>query len=163
MRLSSGKAVRLLAELLEFDEMVRKRRQPLTLAQKQRRAAITMELHRWALDFQRGTSPGAEQRRNPRASVRLRIQMLGGPRPIELESDSLAVGGIRVVVNFAPRVGDVLALRLLPLEEPAQEVMAKVVWFDPVRSKAGLSFVDVTEPARELVERLVYSDLLKRS
>jgi hypothetical protein len=161
MSLTSTKALRLFAELMEFDEMVRKRRQPLTLAQKQRRAAIMMDLHRWALDRQRSSRPGAEQRRDPRASVRLRTQMIGGPRPIELETDSLAVGGIRAVVNFAPRVGDVLALRLLPLEEAPVEVMAKVVWFDAVRSKAGLSFVDVSSETRELVERLVYSDLIR--
>ena len=52
MAITPTKAVRLFAELQEFDEVVRKRRQPLTLAQKQRRAAITMELHRWALDRQ---------------------------------------------------------------------------------------------------------------
>jgi hypothetical protein len=87
--------------------------------------------------------------------------MLGGPRPVELESDSLAVGGIRVVVNFAPRVGDVLALRLLPLEEPPVDAMAKVVWFDPVRSKAGLSFIDLHDETRAMVERLVYADLIR--
>jgi hypothetical protein len=161
MVLTPGKAVRLLAELLEFDDLQRKRRQPLTLAQKQRRAAISMELHRWALERQRSAGQGAEQRQHPRAPVRLRIQMLGGPRPIELESDSLAVGGIRVVVGFAPRVGDVLALRILPLEEAAVEVMAKVVWFDPVRSKAGLAFIDVSDETRAFVERLVYADLVK--
>ncbi len=51
--LPSAKAVRLLSELLEFDQLVRARRQPLTLVQKQRRQAIATELHRWALDRQK--------------------------------------------------------------------------------------------------------------
>jgi hypothetical protein len=159
--LPSTKAVRLLSELLEFDQLVRSRRQPLTLVQKQRRQAIAGELHRWALDRQRATIKGAELRRDPRAEVRLRIQMLGGPRPVDLDADSLAVGGVRCNVRFQPRVGDVLALRMVPLEEPAVEVMAKVVWYDPVRSKAGLAFIGLSESARAFVERVVYSDLIR--
>jgi PilZ domain len=159
--LPSAKAVRLLSELLEFDQLVRARRQPLTLVQKQRRQAIAAELHRWALDRQKAQSTGAEARRDPRAAVRLRIQMLGGPRPIDLDADSLAVGGLRCFVNFQPRVGDVLALRMVPLEEPAVEVMARVVWYEPVRSKAGLSFLGLSDSARAFVERVVYSDLVK--
>lgn len=159
--LPSAKAVRLLSELLEFDQIVRARRQPLTLVQKQRRQAIATELHRWALERQRATTPGSEARRDPRADVRLRIQMLGGPRPIDLDADSLAVGGLRCAVNFQPRVGDVLALRMVPLEEPATEVMARVVWYDPVRSKAGLSFMGLSDLARAFVERVVYSGLVK--
>ncbi len=159
--LPSTKAVKLLAEMLEFDQIVRARRQPLTLVQKQRRQAIAGELHRWALDRQRTHSKGAEHRRDPRADVRLRIQMLGGPRPVDLEADSIAVGGVRANVGFSPRVGDVLALRMVPLEEPAVEMMARVVWYDPVRSKAGLSFIGLSESARAFIERLVYSDLVK--
>ncbi len=159
--LPSTKAVRLLAELLEFDQLVRTRRQPLTLLQKQRRQAIASELHRWALDRQKATVPGAEHRRDPRAEVRLRIQMLGGPRPVDLDADSRAVGGVRCNVGFQPRVGDVLALRMVPLEEPAVEVMARVVWYDPVRSKAGLAFMGLSDSARAFVERVVYSDLIR--
>lgn len=159
--LPSTKAVRLLAELLEFDQIVRARRQPLTLVQKQRRQAIATELHRWALDRQRTSVKGAEHRRDPRAEVRLRIQMLGGPRPVDLDADSLAIGGVRCNVGFQPRVGDVLALRMVPLEEPAVEVMARVVWYDPVRSKAGLAFMGLSDSARAFVERLVYSDLIR--
>jgi len=159
--LPSTKAVRLLSELLEFDQLVRTRRQPLTLLQKQRRQAIATELHRWALERQRSQGKGAEHRRDPRADVRLRVQMLGGPRPVDLEADSIAVGGVRVHVGFQPRVGDVLALRMTPLEEPAVELMARVVWYDPVRSKAGLAFMSLSESARGFVERVVYSDLVK--
>src|SRR5689334_14429958 len=134
-----AQALRLLAELLEIDRAVRNRRQPLTLVQKQRRAAIARELHLWALAKQRDMAPpGSEQRQHPRANVRLRVQLLGGPRPIDLQSDSLAVGGVSVLVSFTPRVGDLLALKLVPLEDAAFEVMGEVVWFDPVRSRAGL-------------------------
>ncbi len=159
--LPSTKAVKLLSELLEFDQLVRSRRQPLTLVQKQRRQAIASELHRWALDRQRSSTKGAEHRRDPRAAVKLRIQMLGGPRPVDLEADSLAVGGIRCHVGFQPRVGDVLALRVVPLEQAAVEIMAKVVWYDPVRSKAGLAFLSLSESARAFIEHLVYSDLIR--
>src|SRR5262245_22218606 len=93
--LGTGQAVRLLAELVELDRQIRIKRQPLTLAQKQRRAQISQDLHRWALAQQRAGWDGAgEQRRDPRANVRLRVQLVGGPRPIELQSDSLAVGGM---------------------------------------------------------------------
>lgn len=159
--LPSTKAVRLLSELLEFDQLVRTRRQPLTLLQKQRRQAIASELHRWALERQRSEGQGAEHRRDPRAEVRLRVQMLGGPRPVDLEADSIAIGGVRVHVGFQPRVGDVLALRMTPLEEPAVELMARVVWYDPVRSKAGLAFMSLSDSARAFIERVVYSDLVK--
>ncbi len=159
--LPSTKAVRLLSELLEFDQLVRTRRQPLTLLQKQRRQAIATELHRWALDRQRAQGSGSELRRDPRADIRLRVQMLGGPRPVDLEADSIAVGGVRVHVGFQSRIGDVLALRMVPLEEPAIEVMARVVWYDPVRSKAGLAFMGLSDSARAFVERVVYSDLIK--
>ena len=157
----STKAVRLLSELLEFDQLVRTRRQPLTLVQKQRRQAIATELHRWALDRQRNSVSGAEHRRDPRAEVKLRIQMLGGPRPVDLEADSLAVGGVRCHVGFQPRIGDVLALRIVPLEQAAVEIMAKCVWYDPVRSKAGLAFMNLSDSARSFIEQLVFSDLIR--
>ncbi len=51
---------------------------------------------------------------------------------------------------------------MAPLEEPrAVEVMARVVWYEPVRSKAGLSFIGLSDSARAFIERLVYSDLVK--
>jgi hypothetical protein len=163
MPLPLSKALKLLAELQEFESMLRKRRQPLSLAQKQRRSAIAADLHRWALERQRQRlSPQAENRQHARADVRMRVQMLGGPRPIDLESDSLAVGGLRVLVNFAPRVGDVLALKILPLEAPSIEAMARVVWYDPRRGKAGLSFVDLDADSRAHLEQLIFSDLLSR-
>ncbi len=162
MATSAGQAVRLLAELLEMDRGVRNRRVPLSLVQKQRRAAIARELHLWALAKQRGAAPsGADQRQFPRANVRLRVQLLGGPRSVDLQSDSLAVGGVSVAVKFTPRVGDLLGLRLVPLEDAPFDVMGEVVWFDPVRSRAGLRFHDLTDDGREILERLVFSDLIK--
>jgi len=163
MATNPAQAVRLLAELLELDRTVRGRRQPLSLVQKQRRAAIARELHMWALAKQRGNAPpGAEQRMHPRANVRLKVQLLGGPRSVDLQSDSLAVGGVSVSVSFTPRVGDLLGLRLVPLEDAAFELMGEVVWFDPVRSRAGLRFHDLTDEARAVLERLVFSDLINQ-
>jgi hypothetical protein len=106
---------------------------------------------------------GAELRAHPRASVRLKVQLLGGPRSVDLHSDSLAVGGVSVTVNFTPRVNDMLALKLVPLEEAPFEVMGEVVWFDPVRSRAGLRFHGLTDDGREILERLVFSDIVKTS
>jgi hypothetical protein len=164
MAISSTQAVRLLAELLEIDRTVRGRRQPLSLVQKQRRAAIVRDLHMWALARQRGNAPpGSEHRQHPRAAVRLKVQLLGGPHPVELQSDSLAVGGVSVRVSFTPRVGDLLGLKLVPLEEAAFEVMGEVVWFDPVRARAGLRFHQLTDEGRAVLERLVFSDLVKHS
>jgi hypothetical protein len=162
MATSAGQAVRLLAELLELDRGARNRRVPLTLIQKQRRAAIARELHLWALARQRGGAPqGAEHRQFPRANVRVKVQLLGGPRSVDLHSDSLAVGGVSVAVSFTPRVGDLLGLRIVPLEDAPFEVMGEVVWFDPVRSRAGLRFQQVGDDAREVLERLVFSDLIR--
>ena len=45
--------MRLLAELVELDRQIRTKRQPLTLQQKQRRAQIAQDLHRFALVRQR--------------------------------------------------------------------------------------------------------------
>jgi hypothetical protein len=164
MAISSTQAVRLLAELLEIDRAVRGRRQPLSLMHKHRRAAIVRELHLWALARQRGSAPpGAEHRQHPRAAVRLKVLLLGGPHPVELQSDSLAVGGVSVHVSFTPRVGDLLGLKLVPLEEAAFEVMGEVVWFDPVRARAGLRFHRITEEGLAVLERLVFSDLVKHS
>src|SRR5262245_47249265 len=107
MAITAAQAVRLLAELLEIDRTHRNRRQPLQLVQKQRRAAIARDLHLFALAKQRGTAPtGAEQRQHPRANVRLKVQLLGGPHKVDLHSDSLAVGGASLMVKFTPRVGD---------------------------------------------------------
>jgi hypothetical protein len=159
MSTTAGKAVRLFAELLEMDRSVRSRRMSLSLTQKQRRAAIVRELGMWALSRQRGPV-GSEQRKYPRANVRLKVQMLGGPRPVDLQSDSLAVGGVSVTVSFTPRVGDLVGLRLVPLEDSPFEVNGEVVWFDPVRSRVGLRFHDLTDEGRAILERLVFSNLV---
>ena len=162
MAISAAQALRHLAELLEIDRTVRTRRQPLTLVQKQRRAVIARDLHQWALERQRGNAPsGAEQRRDPRANVRLKVQLLGGPHTVDLHSDSLAVGGVSVSVKFTPRVGDLLGLRLVPLEDAPLEVMGEVVWFDPVRSRAGLRFQGLSEEGRAVLERIIFTDLVK--
>jgi hypothetical protein len=94
--------------------------------------------------------------------VHLRVQLLGGPRPVDLESDSLAVGGLSVQLRFAPRVGDLLSLRLEPPppDEPV-DVVAQVVWYEPMRSRAGLNFHDVSDEARALLERLVFGELVR--
>lgn len=153
----------MLAELLELDRSIRHRRQPMSLVQKQRRAAIVRDLHMWALAKQRGAAPqGSELRQFPRANVRVRLQLLGGPRPIDLHSDSLAVGGASVVVSFSPRVSDLLGLRIVPLEDAPFEVMGEVVWFDPVRMRAGLRFQSLSDDGREVLERLIFSDLVKQ-
>jgi hypothetical protein len=162
MSITAAQAVRLLAELLDMDRGVRTRRQPMSLVQKQRRAVIARDLHSFALAKQRGTAPsGADQRQHPRASVRVKVQLLGGPHKIDLHSDSLAVGGVSVTVKFTPRVGDMIGLRLVPLEDPPIEVMGEVVWFDPVRSRAGMRFHDLSDDGRAVLERIVFTDILK--
>jgi hypothetical protein len=152
--------MRMLAELVELDRQLRMRRQPLTLQQKQRRAQIAIDLHRWTLAQQRWAGAGA-QRRDPRANVRLRAQLVGGPRPLELQSDSLAVGGMSLTLTFAPRLGDRLHLRLVPPppDEPV-ELEGEVIWFNAARQRAGVHFLDVSEEARALLERLIFADLL---
>jgi len=159
MSTTAAKALRLFAELLEMDRSVRSRRMALSLTQKQRRAAIVRELHMWALSRQRGPG-GAEQRQFPRAQVRVKVQLLGGPRPVDLQSDSLAVGGVSVAVSFTPRVGDLLGLRIVPLEDVPFEVNGEVVWFDPVRARVGLRFHELTDDGRAILERLVFSNLV---
>jgi hypothetical protein len=162
MAITATQAVRLLAELLEMDRSVRNRRQPLSLVQKQRRAAIARDLHLFALAKQRGQAPaGAEQRQHPRANVRVKVQLLGGPHKVDLHSDSLAVGGVSVSVKFTPRVGDMVGLRLVPLEDPPIEVMGEVVWFDPVRSRAGLRFQNLSDEGRAVLERIIFTDLVR--
>jgi hypothetical protein len=160
MPLDAARALRLLAELRDIDHGARSRK-AITLQEKQRRLAIARELNQFTLDQQRAGS-GPNLRQHPRAQVRLMVELLGGPRAIELETDSLAVGGVSCVVSFGPRVGDLLSLRLTPPapDEPF-EVMAEVVWFHPVRSRAGLAFHDLPDDARAVVERLIYSDLVK--
>src|SRR5258706_9170887 len=113
MVLTVAQAMRLLAELEELDRQLRYRRVPLSYAQKQRRSLVASELHRWALARQHGPAT-AEQRREPRAQLRLRVQLLGGPRPTELQSDSLGMGGLSVELTWRPVLGDHLALRLVP-------------------------------------------------
>jgi hypothetical protein len=160
MSVTATKAVHLLAELLEMDRSVRSRRQARSLPQKQRRAAIVRELHQFMLARQRG--PGAEQRQFPRAAIRIKVQMLGGPHPVDLHSDSLAVGGLSCQVSFTPRNGDLFGLRLVPLEEPPLEVDAEVVWYDPVRSRVGLRFINLSDEGREILERLVLQELVNQ-
>jgi hypothetical protein len=161
--LGPAQAMRLLAELKDLDQKTRLKRQPLSLQQKQRRQQIAVDLHRWALARQReGWSGGGDQRRDPRANVRLRVQLIGGPRPIDLESDSIAVGGLSLQLNYQPHLGDHLALRLVPPppDEPV-EVEGEVIWFNAARQRAGIQFHAVSDEARALLERIVFSDLLR--
>jgi hypothetical protein len=158
----TGQAVRLLAELVELDRQIRIKRQPLTLGQKQRRAQISQDLHRWALAQQRAGWDGTgDQRRDPRANVRLRVQLVGGPRPIELQSDSLAVGGMSLTLPFATRLGDRLHLKLVPPppDEPLP-VEGEVIWFNAARQRVGVQFHGLQEAGLQLLERLVYADLV---
>jgi hypothetical protein len=157
-----AQAVRLLAELVELDRQIRIKRQPLSLQQKQRRAQIAQDLHRFALAKQRASFAGAgEQRKDPRANLRLRVQLIGGPRPVELQSDSLAVGGMSLTLSFAPRLGDRLHLRLVP---PAPDepfgVEGEVIWFNAARQRVGVQFHGLDEAERQLLERLVFADLV---
>ncbi len=157
-----AQAMRLLAELVEIDRNIRVKRQPLTLQQKQRRAQIAQDLHRWALARQSAewSGPG-EKRRDPRANLQLRVQLVGGPRPIELQSDSLAVGGMSVTLSFAPRLGDRLHLKLVPPppDEPFT-VEGEIIWFNAGRQRAGVQFHGLDDDARALLERLIYADLI---
>jgi PilZ domain len=161
MALPSSSPLRLLAELLELDQLARDRRATLTLAQKQRRQIICQELRLWFLARQ-GAPSGGEQRRDPRAAMRVRVQLLGGPRPVDLQTESLAVGGLSVTLHFAPRKGDLLALRLVPAEpDPPLALMGEVVWYDPRRTRAGLRFKDPSEEAKEVLERIVFGELVR--
>ena len=157
-----AQAVRLLAELVELDRLIRTKRQPLSLQQKQRRAQIAQDLHRFALARQRvGWDGSGEQRRDPRANLQLHVQLIGGPRPVELQSDSLAVGGMSLTLNFAPRLGDRLHLRLVP--PPPDEPFAvdgEVVWFNAARQRVGVQFHSLDEAQREMLERLIFADLV---
>ena len=161
MALPSSSPLRLLAELLELDQIARDRRAALTLAQKQRRQVICQELRLWALARQNAPS-GSEQRRDPRAVMRLRVQLLGGPRPVELQTESLAVGGLSATLHFAPRKGDLMALRLIPGEpEAALELMGEVVWYDARKTRAGLRFKDTSEEVKAVLERIVFAELVR--
>jgi hypothetical protein len=157
-----AQAVRLLAELVELDRQIRIKRQPLSLQQKQRRAQIAQDLHRFALARQRASYGGSgEQRRDPRANVKLRVQLIGGPRAVELQSDSLAVGGMSLTLNYAPRLGDRLHLRLVPPQpDDPFAVDGEVVWFNAARQRVGVQFLGLDEAQRHLLERLIFADLV---
>ncbi len=161
MALPSSSPLRLLAELLELDQLSRDRRATLSLVQKQRRQVICQELRVWALSRQSAPS-GSEQRRDPRALVRIRVQLLGGPRPVDLQSESLAVGGLSASLHFAPRKGDLMALRLIPPPPEAPlELMGEVVWYDPRRSRAGFRFKDPSDDVKAVLERIVFGELVR--
>jgi hypothetical protein len=163
MALPSLSPLKLLAELLELDQVSRERRSSWSLAQRQRRQVICTELRAWALARQVAPE-GAEQRRDPRVPVHIRVQLLGGPRPVELQSESLAVGGLSATLHFAPRRGDLLALRLIPPSpEGALELMGEVVWYDPRKARAGLRFKDPSDEAKSVLERIVFGELVRNA
>lgn len=151
----------LLRELLEIDETVRRRRVALTFVQKQRRMTIASELGRWAM-ASRPSPKGAELRQHPRAEMKVRLELLGGPKPITLETDTLGLGGAGVAVSFPVRRGDLWRMRLCPPGEEPVELGAEVVWVDVPRARAGLRFVQQTDELRALVERLVFSELIRK-
>lgn len=155
-------AMRLLAELLELDRQFRHKRQPLSFAQKQRRAQIALDLHRWALlRQQRDWGGGGVARRDPRSRLSLQVRLVGGPRPLLLQSDSLAIGGMSLTLGFPARVGDRLHLQLVPPPpDEAIALQAEVVWFTAARQRAGVRFHELSEEARALLERLIYADLV---
>jgi hypothetical protein len=98
----------------------------------------------------------------PRAPLHLRVQLIGGPRPLELHTESVGVGGLSLQLTFSPRLGDHLALRLVPPPpDDAVEVEAQVVWFNAAKQRAGVQFRSISEEAHALLERLVFDDLLK--
>ena len=156
--------MQLLKELLEIDEAVRRRRVALTFVQKQRRMTIASELGRWAMAT-RPAPKGHELRQHPRADMRVRLELLGGPAPIALETDTLGLGGAGVAVSFPVRRGDIWRMRLCPPDGPdgvdPVELSAEIVWVDVPRARAGLRFVEQTDELRALVERLVFSELIR--
>lgn len=159
--ISPAQAVRLLAELKELDRTTRQKRQTLSLQQKQRRAQIAHDLHRWTLARQQAQFGGTPQRKAPRANVKLRVQLVGGPRPLELQTESLAVGGLSLILNFTPHLGDILALKLIPQppDDPI-EADAEVVWFNAAKQRAGVQFQSLSEEAVAVLERIVFDDLI---
>jgi hypothetical protein len=94
--------------------------------------------------------------------VHIRVQLLGGPRPVELQSESLAVGGLSATLHFAPRKGDLMALRLIPPPpEQTLELMGEVVWYDPRKTRVGLRFKETSDAAKEVLERIVFGELVR--
>jgi hypothetical protein len=164
----TSRAVLLIAELQELDRKLMRGQAPsLTLLERQRRAAICRELHAWALERQQGNQ-AIKRRADPRAAIALRVSVVGGPHSVELITESLAVGGLSVVLtSFLPRVGDLFTLRLQPDAAPDPSLahsitaMADVVWVDPVRSRAGLRFRQLSEADRAAIEALVLDTLVQ--
>jgi|GEM_PF-2572456 len=162
MAFPTSRAVKLLSELADIDrKLMSSSFQGLTLLERQRRSAIVRELGGWALERQIAPE-GSQRRADPRAPIRLGVQLIGGPHPVTLESESIAVGGISVLLqHFTPRVGDQLTLRLGPIDSMIVEVMGQVVWIDPIRQRAGLRFCDLSEANRAAVEYLVLRSLVQ--
>jgi hypothetical protein len=163
MSLSVARAMQLLHELVEIDSSRRGRRQPLSMEQKFRRRDICRQLNHWALERQRLAGGGAERREHARAPgpMQLGVDLLRASERIGAELDSLAVGGVSLIVAVPVKVGETLTLRLVP-EPPDQQVELEgdVVWFDAGRSRAGLRFGKMGEEAQALLERLVFGGLL---
>ena len=159
--LSAIKAMQLLKELLEIDEGVRRRKVALTFVQKQRRMTIASELARWAM-ASRPAPKGHELRQHPRADMKVRLELLGGPQSVSLETDTLGLGGAGVAVRFPARRGDVWRMRLWPPEgDDPVELQAEVVWVDVPRARCGLRFLEQTDELRAVIERLVFSELIR--
>ena len=101
---------------------------------------------------------GGEQRRDPRANVKLRVQLIGGPRPSSC-SRTRSPSADEPDAQFAPRLGDRLHLRLVPPQpdEPFA-VDGEVVWFNAARQRVGVQFLGLDEAQRQLLERLIFAD-----
>jgi hypothetical protein len=97
-----------------------------------------------------------ERRRFPRAEVSLELPGLGEVRNISAD-------GLWVLLQRPERVGALLDLefRLLP-EGPLIKCKGEVIWLGYQkmaggRTEAGLKFVDLAEPDRNLIDEYVQS------
>lgn len=157
--ISSTQAVLLLSELLELDLTVRRRRGPATIDERRRRRNISKSLRDWAMALEANRlGPGAGQREHPRAPVRIYVKW-GEER---LPCESLGLGGLSLARDERPTLGETVELEICPPQPDATEpVRAQVMWWDPKEKRVGLSFVDLSDTAQSLIERLVYTELVK--
>ena len=108
---------------------------------------------------------GAEQRRDPRAAVHICACSSSVGRVLSSCSRSRwRWAASRRRLHFAPRKGDLLALRLVPPPpEVALELMGEVVWYDPRKARAGLRFKDPSDEAKSVLERIVFGELVRNA